>query len=93
MSLSISSQSGIDAELERRVVSHLWSRNVAALRTLQVVAQSGIVHLRGVVPCYYHRQLAQQSSLRVAGVHAVLDEVQVVSPARPHVGPTDSLAY
>ena len=70
-----------DADLRRRVVAFLASRQLAALRNLEVEAHGGTVTLRGKVQTFYEKQLTQQCSRRVAGVVRLVDEIDVVGLA------------
>ncbi|MBC7857019.1 MAG: BON domain-containing protein [Pirellulaceae bacterium] len=66
-----------DLELARRVKLFLASQPRPALRYLQVEANGSTVTLRGLVTTFYERQLAIQSSRRVAGVRKLVDEIVV----------------
>jgi osmotically-inducible protein OsmY len=65
---------------------HTWLQRVA------VVTEGGCVVLRGVVPSYYLKQLAQVTALAVPGVETLRNDLRVTAraprlPARP--APTD----
>lgn len=66
-----------DYDLERRVRIYLSSRFHPALSRLSVAVQRGCVTLTGTVHSYYERQLAVSTCKRVAGVHAVVDDIVV----------------
>ena len=68
-----------DRDLERRVANYLVSRQVAALRDIDIHADRGTVTLRGEVRSFYHKQLCLNCCRRVAGVVQLVDEVDVVS--------------
>jgi osmotically-inducible protein OsmY len=76
-----------DRDLERRIAIYLVSRQVAALREIDVRADRGTVTLRGEVRSFYHKQLCLNCCRRVAGVVQLVDEVDVVneSPAENSV--------
>jgi|GEM_PF-2465547 len=69
-----------DHDLKLRVEAFLAARHFASLRSLQVRADSGVVTLRGRVHSFYEKQLAQHLSRRVAGVHSLVDEIEVDRP-------------
>ena len=80
---SVSSE---DSQLARRVKLFLGSQPRPALRYLQVEASGSTVTLRGLVTTFYERQLALQSSRRVAGVGQLVDEItvrEIVPPPKP----------
>ena len=72
-----------DHDLERRVRIYLGSRFHPALSRLGVSVHRGCVSLTGTVHSYYERQLAVSTCKRVAGVHAVLDDVVVAADQQP----------
>jgi osmotically-inducible protein OsmY len=66
-----------DRDLEQYVTSRLMSRNVAALRQIDVRVESGKVTLRGTVASFYQKQLCIHACRSVPGVVALVDEVEV----------------
>lgn len=71
-------------DLKRRVENFLAGRNLPGLRHLDVEVTGGVVTLKGRVRSFYEKQLANHCCRRVAGVHEVVDGIDVV---------TDGLAY
>jgi osmotically-inducible protein OsmY len=69
-----------DSLLARRVTNFLSLQHTPALRNLHVTAREGAVTLQGRVRSYYEKQLGQHSARRVAGVHQVIDEIEVAWP-------------
>lgn len=63
----------------------------AAIRAISIEFHLGALVLRGQVACYFHKQMAQETVRRVAGVEFVLNAVEVIdgSYARP-VSNTDN---
>jgi osmotically-inducible protein OsmY len=49
-----------------------------ALRAVQVTVSGQLVHLKGRVPSYYLKQLAQVAALEVAGVCELRNDLDVV---------------
>lgn len=79
MSANLVETSTADRDLERRVVNYLWGRHVPALRHVVVEAEGGIVTLRGQVRSFYEKQLCHNCCRRVAGVHELIDAIDVAS--------------
>ena len=67
-----------DRDFEQRVTNFLKSQRIPGSRSIQAQASQGVVTLRGMVSSFYHRQLCSHASHRVAGVRAVVDEINVV---------------
>ncbi len=57
-----------------------------ALRNVSCDCRDGVLVLRGCLPSYYLKQLAQEAVARLEGVGAVDNQIQVVPPA-PRPGP------
>jgi hypothetical protein len=72
------SSSAADRDLESRIESYLAMRHVPGLRQLEVLANNGIVTLRGQVRSFYEKQLSHHCCRRVAGVVQLIDAVDVV---------------
>ena len=51
-----------------------------ALRDIGCADHEGAVTLRGRVPTYYLKQLAQEVVADVEGVHAVINRIEVLTP-------------
>lgn len=66
------------ADLKRRVVNFLATKNRPGLRLLEVEVNGDVVILRGRVRSYYEKQLAGHLCERVAGVLRVMDDIDVV---------------
>jgi len=76
-SVSIHSPVAANAELERRIVAYLASRNFLSFRRLVVRASQGVVSLNGRLGSYYERQVAIESARRVAGATRIVDRMVV----------------
>ena len=75
------------AELKRRILNFLASRNRPALRQLDVKVDGGVVVLSGRVRSFYEKQLASHCCSRVAGVLRVIDGICVIpEPSEIAVG-------
>jgi len=55
----------------------------SALANIWCDYQAGVLVLRGHVPSYFLKQLAQETVRRVDGVEHIENEIEVDSPARP----------
>jgi osmotically-inducible protein OsmY len=51
-----------------------------ALRTIDCLHQDGVLTLRGCLPSYYLKQVAQASVTDIAGVRAVANQIEVTAP-------------
>ena len=70
-----------DEQLAARVRNFLSSR-LAGRNHLDIEADGGVIILRGQVSSFYQKQLCIHGAQRVAGVHRVVDELDVL-PVRP----------
>ena len=78
-----SRRAGIGLEAERR----LRRSGYLALRDVSCDACAGVVRLRGRLPSYYLKQMAQAVVAEVEGVRRVINLIEVVAPAcRPTEG-------
>lgn len=62
--------------LAARISESLFQSGYAALRFVTVIANGGVVTLKGRVPSFYLKQVAQHRAIRVPG--ALLVENQLV---------------
>ncbi len=71
-----------DEEIRRNVLEELkWDARVKPTE-VGVTVQDGVVSLRGTVDSYTKKWAAEEIALRVAGVKAVVNELEVKLPAR-----------
>lgn len=56
----------------------LCSSPYASLRTLSCEFESGVLLLRGRLGSFHHKQVAQETVRRLAGVSQVVNEIEVV---------------
>ena len=66
-----------DLDLERRVRNYLADRFHPSLQRLHVGVAQGTVTLSGQVHSFYEKQVAISACQRVAGVHQLVDAVNV----------------
>lgn len=66
-----------DVDLQRDVTSELaWDPSLTATK-ISVTANDGVVTLRGIVPHYSEKIVAEKAAQRVSGVKVVADELEV----------------
>jgi osmotically-inducible protein OsmY len=71
------------SSLAERIERALRANGYPALRTIEVSVEGGRVVLKGRVPSYYMKQMAQSATLSIAGVKELCNEVEVVPTAAP----------
>ena len=74
-------QSG-DTPLAAAVLGALDKTGYGWLRRIAVVAEGGVAVLRGNVPSFYLKQMAQETVMAVPGVEGVRNELQVEGGGR-----------
>ena len=62
--------------------SCLRSNSYLALKNVTCDYREGVLTLRGCLPSYYLKQVAQTVVARVAGGVRIVNEIEVVSPGR-----------
>jgi len=67
------------AVLEQAETS-LRRNSYVALKNISCVYQEGVLTLRGCLPTYYLKQMAQTTVARLAGVERVVNQIEVVAP-------------
>ncbi len=65
--------------LSEQIIQVLGATGYLPLRDLDIFAAEGFVILRGRVPSYYLKQVAQAAVLRLPGVDEVRNELDVIS--------------
>lgn len=74
--------SSTDRGLERRVAARLKKSSYHSLRRIGCDVHDGVVVLRGQVPSYYLKQVAQALLLDMPEVEVLVNQVEVVPPRR-----------
>ena len=64
---------------EERVDAAIYCSPYLPGRKLRVIADSGCVTLSGVVDSYYQKQMAQETLLRIDGVQAIDNRLEVTA--------------
>ena len=67
----------VDTTLEIAAVDALSQSPHIAGADVECYAQCGHVTLRGVVPSFFHKQMAQEAVRHVEGVERIENEIQV----------------
>jgi hypothetical protein len=70
-----------DLCLAERVERALCGTGYQALRAVEVAVCGPLIILRGRVPSYYLKQLAQAAALEVDGVRELRNDLDVVRPS------------
>ena len=72
---------GEEPALPSRIEQALRATGYAPLREVDIRVRGGRVVLRGRVPSYYLKQVAQEAARALAGEHGLQNELEVVSPS------------
>jgi hypothetical protein len=64
-----------------KAIEQLRRSNYGALRNISCLASDGVLTLRGSLPTYYLKQMAQEIASRVEGVRHVVNRIEVRRPA------------
>jgi osmotically-inducible protein OsmY len=75
-----------DLRLAERVERAVRATGYPSLRAIEVAACERLVILRGRVPSYYMKQMAQATAVAVPGVCELRNDLDVVAPTRPTGG-------
>jgi osmotically-inducible protein OsmY len=67
---------------EELAESRLRSNSYLALKNVSCAFHDGVLVLRGRVPTYYLKQIAFSAVAGLAGVHHIVDQIDVGPPAR-----------
>ncbi|WP_406695619.1 BON domain-containing protein [Singulisphaera sp. Ch08] len=71
----------LEASFGREVERRLRGSGYLALRGLSCELHAGIARLRGRVPTYYLKQVAQAIVSEIDGVRQVINQIEIVAPA------------
>jgi osmotically-inducible protein OsmY len=69
--------------ISKSAQGRLRGSSYSALRGLDCIHQDGVLTLRGLLPTYYLKQIAQASVSDIAGVRTVANHIEVMTQ-RPH---------
>jgi osmotically-inducible protein OsmY len=62
--------------------SRLRGNSYLALKNVSCDYRDGVLTLRGCLPTYYLKQMAQAAVARIDGVERVINEIEVMAPSR-----------
>ena len=68
----------MDSVLRGQVTSALQKNPYLDFTSLTCETQGGCVVLRGVVPSYFEKQMAQESIRSIEGINEILNELEVL---------------
>jgi len=66
----------------REVVDRFRRSGYQALSDVSCDARDDVIYLRGRLPSYYLKQVAQAAAAEVEGVRRVVNRIEVIAPAR-----------
>ena len=66
------------ADVTETARDRLRNSPYAPLRSLSCNLESGGLVLRGRLPSFHHKQLAQETVRRLAGIRQIINEIEVV---------------
>jgi osmotically-inducible protein OsmY len=69
------------SRLAKMAEDRLRTNPYRTLRKVRCTCRDGVLYLRGSVPTYYLKQLAQEAVAEVDGVHRIKNLIDVLSPA------------
>jgi len=72
--------------VKQLATKHLHQNSRKVLKRVSCEYDSGVLYLRGRVRSYYHKQLAQESVMNLAGIEQVINEIEVIPTTRSHAG-------
>lgn len=72
----------LDDQLHKRVTDALCASRYFPLREISIITHEGQVVLKGRVPTYYLKQLAQSATMSVHGVEAIKNNIEVCAISR-----------
>lgn len=67
----------LGTQLTERVIRALWNSGYAPFRDISVVSNDGKLVLRGSVPSYHLKQLAQTVARKISGTNEIRNELTV----------------
>ncbi len=79
---------GAESDLASRVAHALLSSPFIDCRWLHCEVRDGVVVLRGTLPTYYQKQMAQEHIRDLEGVGQICNEIQVQEHRRPRLAPS-----
>jgi osmotically-inducible protein OsmY len=66
-------------DVVKSVQKSLEERGYHVLRTVSFCYERGVLILRGRLPTYFHKQLAQEAVRRIEGMAQIVNQIEVTS--------------
>jgi osmotically-inducible protein OsmY len=81
------SRSQVDGsqDVAKSVQRSLEKSGYHVLRTISFSCERGVLFLRGQLPTYFHKQLAQEAVRRIDGVRRIVNQIEVTSEPSQHI--------
>jgi osmotically-inducible protein OsmY len=70
-----------ERRIEEAVEGHLRRSSYLALRDIGCTCREGVVTLRGCLPTYYLKQIAQHVVAELEGVCGIINRIEVLAPS------------
>ena len=70
-----------DRRIEEAAEGHLRRSGYLALRNIGCNCREGVVTLRGCLPTYYLKQIAQHVVAELEGVCGIINQIEVLAPS------------
>jgi osmotically-inducible protein OsmY len=84
---AMASPAPLARNVAERAESRLRAHSYLALQNVSCEYREGVLTLRGHLPTYYLKQVAQAAVGQLEGVQRVVNEIEVTPPVRRFVGP------
>jgi hypothetical protein len=65
--------------IEKAAHTEMTNTGYSSLNSVRCRFQQGTLTLKGKVPSYYHKQLAQEATRKIGNVKAIVNKIDVVS--------------
>ena len=70
-----------EKRIEEAAEGHLRRSSYLALRDIGCTCREGVVTLRGCLPTYYLKQIAQHVVTELEGVCGIINQIEVLAPS------------
>ena len=77
--VAITGTTARERRIEEAAEGHLRRSGYLALRDIGCTCREGVVTLRGCLPTYFLKQIAQLVVAEVAGVHGIFNQIEVLT--------------
>ena len=80
LEVAIAPSAAVPQAVVEQAETSLRRNSYVALKNISCAYQEGILTLRGCLPSYYLKQVAQTTVSRLAGVERIVNQIEVVAP-------------